>query len=162
MGFDREALQERICRLAKLDGGAHVILLDQVHGLAVVFECSVRDVELAALDSGVVPWRYIRSLGTLGLHGQAKLLRSTVAVVGLGGLGGYVAEALARPGGKHYVIGNSIRHTAFVDGNEPFLHSHLFHMNVPIFIYICLRESFRCTRHSKGTAFQRPFPELEC
>ena len=98
MGFDREALQERICRLAKLDGGAHVILLDQVHGLAVVFECSVRDVELAALDSGVVPWRYIRNLGTLGLHGQAKLLRSTVAVVGLGGLGGYVAEALARTG----------------------------------------------------------------
>jgi len=32
------------------------------------------------------------------VEGQIKLLRSTVAVVGLGGLGGYVAEALARMG----------------------------------------------------------------
>lgn len=98
MGFDREALQERIRRLAKIEGDAEVILLGQLHGLAVVFECSVRDVELAALETSVVPWRYVRNIGTLGLAGQAKLLRSAVAVVGLGGLGGYVAEALARMG----------------------------------------------------------------
>jgi molybdopterin/thiamine biosynthesis adenylyltransferase len=98
MSLDREALQERIRRLARIEGDAEVILVGQVHGLAVVFECSARDVELAALDAGVVPSRYIRNIGTLGIAGQASLLRSAVAVVGLGGLGGYVTEALARMG----------------------------------------------------------------
>jgi molybdopterin/thiamine biosynthesis adenylyltransferase len=104
MGFDREALQERIHRLARIEGDAHIILLGQVHGLAVVFECSVADVELAALDCGVCPWRYIRNIGTLGLDGQAQLLRSTAAIVGLGGLGGYVAEGLARMGVGRLVL----------------------------------------------------------
>ena len=98
MGFDREALQERISRLARTEGDARIIQLRQVCGLAVVFECSVADVEQAALECGVTPWRYIRNLGTIGLAGQARLVRSAVAVVGLGGLGGYVAEGLARMG----------------------------------------------------------------
>jgi len=69
-----------------------------VHELATASDCSIREVELAALETGVVPWRYLRNLGTIGLEGQARLLRATVAVVGLGGLGGYIVEALARMG----------------------------------------------------------------
>ena len=42
--------------------------------------------------------RYRRNLGTLGTDGQARLLASHGLVVGLGGLGGYVAEQLARGG----------------------------------------------------------------
>ncbi|MCP4542801.1 MAG: HesA/MoeB/ThiF family protein [Chloroflexi bacterium] len=37
-------------------------------------------------------------MGTIGPKGQAKLLQATVAVVGQGGLGGYITEALARMG----------------------------------------------------------------
>jgi molybdopterin/thiamine biosynthesis adenylyltransferase len=37
-------------------------------------------------------------VGTIGLEGQVRLLRATAAVVGLGGLGGYVTEGLARMG----------------------------------------------------------------
>jgi molybdopterin/thiamine biosynthesis adenylyltransferase len=59
---------------------------------------AIRNVELTALETGVVPARYLRNVGTIGLAGQIKLLRANVAIVGLGGLGGYVTEALARMG----------------------------------------------------------------
>jgi len=95
--MDRETLQEKIKDLARTVDDLLVIDLQQVHGLVDAFG-TVRDVELAALDCGVVPARYARNLGTVGLEGQARLLRATVAVVGLGGLGGYVVEALARMG----------------------------------------------------------------
>ena len=97
-GHKREDLQRQIDALAQVEDGVRVIRLRQVHELAAAHDCSIREVELAALGTGVVPWRYQRNLGTVGLEGQAKLLRATVAVVGLGGLGGYVTEALARMG----------------------------------------------------------------
>jgi molybdopterin/thiamine biosynthesis adenylyltransferase len=91
-------LQRRIDALAETVNNVRIIRLQQVRGLAAEFDCSVRDVELAALEASVVPWRYLRNWGTIGLEGQAKLLRATVAVVGQGGLGGYITEALARMG----------------------------------------------------------------
>jgi molybdopterin-synthase adenylyltransferase len=57
-----------------------------------------REAELAALAKGVVPERYARNMGTLGPQGQRRLLESAVLVAGLGGLGGYVVESLARLG----------------------------------------------------------------
>ena len=96
--MDAQALAEQIGPLAELQGDVRVIRLRQVRDLAAINGCSAREVELAALDAGVVPWRYVRNVGTIGLDGQAKLLRATAAVVGLGGLGGYVTEALARMG----------------------------------------------------------------
>jgi molybdopterin/thiamine biosynthesis adenylyltransferase len=97
MGADRAFLRAKIDELACQMGEDRTIGLRQVHGLADAFG-SVRDVELAALDMGVIPERYLRNLGTIGTQGQARLLRGTVAIVGLGGLGGYVAEALCRMG----------------------------------------------------------------
>ena len=96
--MNKETLQREIETLAEVKDGTPIIRLQQVHELAASTGCPVREVELAALEAGVVPWRYLRNLGTVGLEGQAKLLRSTVAIVGLGGLGGYVTEALARMG----------------------------------------------------------------
>ncbi len=84
--------------MAELVDGVRIIRLQQARELAAARGCSIRELELAALEAGVVPWRYLRNLGTIGLEGQARLLRSTVAVVGQGGLGGYVTEALARMG----------------------------------------------------------------
>jgi len=93
-----ESLQERIRSLAQMEGDIQIIRLKEVHELAAANGCPVREVELAALETGVAPWRYVRNIGTIGLEGQARLLRSTAAIVGLGGLGGYVVEALARMG----------------------------------------------------------------
>jgi molybdopterin/thiamine biosynthesis adenylyltransferase len=95
---DHEMQQVQMIELAQERNGMQIIRLQQVRELAVVNNCSVREVELAALEAGVVPWRYARNVGTIGLEGQAKLLQSTAAVVGLGGLGGFVTEALARMG----------------------------------------------------------------
>ena len=59
---------------------------------------SRRTVEIAALQAGILPLRYGRNLNTYSLAEQLKLLRAHVAVIGLGGLGGAVSEALARVG----------------------------------------------------------------
>lgn len=59
---------------------------------------SGRKVEIAALENGVIPTRYHRNIGSIGVSGQLKLLKADVAVIGAGGLGGGVIELLARLG----------------------------------------------------------------
>jgi molybdopterin/thiamine biosynthesis adenylyltransferase len=54
--------------------------------------------EELALEAGLFPARYERNRKTLSAEDQLVLLRSKVAVVGCGGLGGYVIEELARLG----------------------------------------------------------------
>lgn len=66
--------------------------------LAAELGIAYRAGEIFALSHGICPSRYERNMGTIGLDGQIKLLESTVAVVGLGGLGGFVVEMLARAG----------------------------------------------------------------
>jgi molybdopterin/thiamine biosynthesis adenylyltransferase len=65
---------------------------------------SVIDAEIIALKKGITPWRYLRNIGSIGLKGQLKLLQSSVAVVGAGGLGGTIIELLARQGIGHIII----------------------------------------------------------
>lgn len=72
------------------------------------------DDSLALLMSGRMPERYLRNLGTIGIPGQLKLLKAKVAVIGAGGLGGYVIELLARQGVGHLVI---------VDGDRFAIHN---------------------------------------
>jgi len=64
----------------------------------------VREVEILALEIGTTPDRYQRNVGTMGLEGQARLLRSKIVILGLGGLGGMVVELLARLGVGHLVV----------------------------------------------------------
>ena len=108
------SLQARIRESAEAEGGIEAIALDRVRALAREFDVSPREVELAALEARVLPRRYLRSFGTVGWEGQIKLLRSTVAVVGLGGLGGSVVEGLARMGvGRLIVVDSDV----FLDHN---------------------------------------------
>jgi molybdopterin/thiamine biosynthesis adenylyltransferase len=72
--------------------------MKQVMSLEKELEISARRIEIAALENGIVPRRYARNFKAFSLEDQTKLLRSTVAVVGLGGLGGGVVEILARIG----------------------------------------------------------------
>jgi len=56
------------------------------------------NVELAALELGIIPERYLRNSTTYSFAEQIRLLKSRVAMVGLGGLGGHALEILARSG----------------------------------------------------------------
>jgi molybdopterin/thiamine biosynthesis adenylyltransferase len=78
--------------------GAAIITHDNVLRLSSQTGTPPLEIETAALEAGVIPLRYRRNIGTLGMEGQLKLLRSCVGVCGLGGLGGYVLEFLARMG----------------------------------------------------------------
>lgn len=72
--------------------------------LAQEYDISGRLVELAALETGIIPERYQRNIGTLGVAGQIQLLKSTVGVLGAGGLGGFALELLARMGVGRLVV----------------------------------------------------------
>ena len=79
------------------DGNARLVIsLKTTASIASSRGASAKEVEAAALKQGIVPCRYLRNIGTIGLDGQLKLLQSAVAVVGAGGLGGTVIELLAR------------------------------------------------------------------
>jgi molybdopterin/thiamine biosynthesis adenylyltransferase len=92
-------LAEALAALAAPPGEPPIVLtLPQSQALADQLAVSRRLVERTALAQGIVPERYARNMGTVGIEGQMALLDATVAVVGCGGLGGWVAEALARMG----------------------------------------------------------------
>ncbi len=96
------------------ENNIRLLSLDAVQQLQQESGLSRREVELAALEVGVLPRRYLRSYGTVGLEGQIKLLNSTVAVIGLGGLGGGVVEGLARMGIGRIVV---VDGDTFIDHN---------------------------------------------
>jgi molybdopterin/thiamine biosynthesis adenylyltransferase len=92
-------LSEHFARLhARSEDNPPSLSLADERWLAAETGYSMREIERAALRAGVLPERYRRNLGTIGLEGQARLLDSTVAVVGAGGLGGWIIELLARMG----------------------------------------------------------------
>jgi molybdopterin-synthase adenylyltransferase len=72
--------------------------------VAVRFGYSVRAVYEAALNAGICPFRYIRNRETISIEEQLQLVKSRVAVVGSGGLGGPVLLLLARMGIGYLVV----------------------------------------------------------
>jgi len=98
------AIVRYLTELAEDENGVSVIPLRVVHDAAQQYQLSPREIESIAVGARLLPWRHSRSLGTVGWDGLARLLRSTVAVVGLGGLGGYVVEGLARMAVGHLIL----------------------------------------------------------
>src|SRR5450759_650806 len=91
-----------------------VIDLQSVRLISSKKKVTRRKVEIFCLENNGVPIRYFRNIGTIGIGGQLKLLRSTVAICGAGGLGGTIIELLARQGIGHLVI---IDNDKFVENN---------------------------------------------
>lgn len=88
------------------DGSEYLALsIDQVIFLEKISDISAKTIEITALQNGIIPQRYVRNFKAFSPKDQIKLLQSSVAVVGLGGLGGGVTEILARIGiGKLILI----------------------------------------------------------
>ncbi|PIE56856.1 MAG: thiamine biosynthesis protein ThiF [Desulfobulbus propionicus] len=87
-----------MARQAPADLNTRCMDEEQLLAVGVEHGVKLREVEAAALDAGLVPERYRRNIAGISMEEQATLLRSRVAVAGLGGLGGYVVEFLARAG----------------------------------------------------------------
>jgi molybdopterin/thiamine biosynthesis adenylyltransferase len=66
--------------------------------LAAMFHMPGRQIEVIALEHGIIPVRYARNRMTYSSEEQIRLLRAHAAVVGQGGLGGILVETLARAG----------------------------------------------------------------
>lgn len=95
----KEEIQRAARSEADYDGESrlYLSLRDSIE-LSARLNISRRELELAALEAGVVPERYRRNIPAVGLAGQIRLLRSKVGVAGAGGLGGLAIELLARMG----------------------------------------------------------------
>lgn len=81
------------------DGSAyHGLASDQVAILEKSLMLPAQAIEIAALENDIIPERYVRNFKAFSYQDQIALLKSTVAIIGLGGLGGGVVEILARIG----------------------------------------------------------------
>lgn len=78
------------------------------------FSVSLAQVEEAALEQEILPSRYQRNRQTISVSDQLTLHHSRVAVIGCGGLGGYIIEELARLGVGQLVV---IDHDHFEEHN---------------------------------------------
>jgi molybdopterin/thiamine biosynthesis adenylyltransferase len=95
----REQLAQAATDGRRPDGTAYRSLSSAiVQQLARQLDWSHRRVEQTALAMGIVPERYTRNMTTFSPEDQQRLLGCTACVVGVGGLGGSVAEILARVG----------------------------------------------------------------
>jgi molybdopterin/thiamine biosynthesis adenylyltransferase len=112
-GNQREdAMEDLLTRMQQLSSPAHgpdrkqrrLLSLPAVRQLSEEAGLSLREVEIRALRAEILPTRYERSHGTVGWQGQIKLLESTVAIFGCGGLGGWIVEGLARMGVGHLIV----------------------------------------------------------
>lgn len=83
---------------SELIGGVKIIPFLTCRMIASDFVIKPREVEITALKNDICPSRYQRNIGTIGISGQIKLLSSRAAVIGCGGLGGWIIEMLARAG----------------------------------------------------------------
>lgn len=94
----KEILIKHKKRMLKKLAGPPIITVSQVKKIARVYNLSPKEVEIAALQEEIIPVRYSRNFPTINLSEQITLLRSKVAVIGCGGLGGNIIELLARLG----------------------------------------------------------------
>ena len=70
----------------------------QAASIADACQCTVHEVYSQALTLGICPYRYLRNREAISLKEQLRLVKSRVAVIGAGGLGGQVILLLARMG----------------------------------------------------------------
>lgn len=93
------ALHTVVRKRTRPDGSSYTALLyaDEVRIVGAT-GCSHKEAQIAALKNDIVPERYARNQQTIPGREQIRLLRSHVAIIGLGGLGGTVTEILARIG----------------------------------------------------------------
>lgn len=109
-----EAIREK-AEPTELPAGNPGLLINLTHIAAIALHYDMPGwmVERTALENGIIPKRYLRSMESITIKDQQHLLGSTIVQVGLGGLGGSLLEILLRTGiGKIYAAdGDSFEET---------------------------------------------------
>ncbi|NOY13892.1 MAG: HesA/MoeB/ThiF family protein [Deltaproteobacteria bacterium] len=90
-------------RFLKENATGDLISWQHQQAAAETFHLTLAEVEEMILQSELLPARYQRNRQMISTAQQLQLFRSKVAVIGAGGLGGYILEQLARLG-----VGNII------------------------------------------------------
>jgi molybdopterin-synthase adenylyltransferase len=103
MHSELKTLIAKAALLKQMPDGAQAPTLSvaQIEEMALRFGTDGKTIEVAALEGGVLPERYLRNFKSFSPQDQIRLLQSKVALVGVGGLGGTVLEWLARAGVGH-------------------------------------------------------------
>lgn len=99
----QDSIGVRLNRLAEegtLDDGTPCRVIADQKAMRLAAEVGLPgwQVEVRALEKDILPDRYLRNRKTLSMADQIRLLNARVCIVGLGGLGGLVAESLTRMG----------------------------------------------------------------
>lgn len=81
-----------------------LLTVKEIKQIAKKFHYPSKEIEIIALNEGMLPSRYQKNYGSISLSEQIKLLRSKVAVIGCGGLGGNILELLARLGVGELIV----------------------------------------------------------
>jgi molybdopterin-synthase adenylyltransferase len=87
-----ESISDSAGREVKIIREARAIELAKKHHV------HLRSIYKNAFELGICPYRYIRNRDSITPADQLKLIQSRVAVIGAGGLGGYIILLLARIG----------------------------------------------------------------
>ncbi len=87
-------------RITKDPAGRSVCVIYDADSVKIAkkYDRPLGDIYITALSAEIWPYRYIRNRDSLSSQEQQKLAESCVAVVGCGGLGGYVVLMLSRIG----------------------------------------------------------------
>jgi molybdopterin/thiamine biosynthesis adenylyltransferase len=93
-----EQLKSIASRISRGNREAHIITAAALDNWAAGRQVSPRQAMEAALTAGIFPECWERNFPGLSAAEQLRLFRSAVLVAGLGGLGGFLAELLARVG----------------------------------------------------------------
>lgn len=100
-----ELLRQRARQRSHPDGTEYASLFDKdEQEIAAETTWKRRDIQITALEQGILPERYCRNHSSLNSRDQLLLLQSRVTIVGQGGLGGTVTEILARIGVGHLTL----------------------------------------------------------
>ncbi|MDC0335416.1 ThiF family adenylyltransferase [Pseudodesulfovibrio sp.] len=94
-----DAIRARAIRTSLPTGGeGYTLDIEATAKIAAEFSMAGHQVEAEALRHNTYPLRYLRNMDSIPAEEQIKLLESSVALIGLGGLGGTLLEILLRTG----------------------------------------------------------------
>ncbi|NLP18090.1 MAG: HesA/MoeB/ThiF family protein [Firmicutes bacterium] len=99
-----EGIRDKSREVALAKGRLKILPVAAELTLAQEWKSTLWEVQLSALGNDILPARYLRNYGTVGMAGQKNLLQSCVAIIGAGGLGGWIIELLARMGVGRLVV----------------------------------------------------------